>query len=70
MSVKSKHPGDIQKWIETIIDSCTSYKHGNVCRALIQNFKKQVNQSHPSTGNYLYIYPLEDRLSQKLINLK
>ena len=38
MAGTSKHPGDIARWIEKVIDSCTSAEHEAAVRKLIWQF--------------------------------
>lgn len=49
MEKRSKHYGDVQKWIEKVIDSCETYQQTFVVKRLIVNFQKQmrVNEVDP-----------------------
>jgi len=44
MAAKSKHYGDVAKWIERVIDSCKTGQHITAVQQLIENFyKTEVN---------------------------
>lgn len=42
MEKRSTHYGDIQKWIEKVIDSCETYDQTRSARSLVWNFEKQM----------------------------
>jgi hypothetical protein len=42
MENRSTHYGDVQKWIEKVIDSCETYDQTRSARCLIWNFEKQM----------------------------
>jgi hypothetical protein len=42
MEKRSTHYGDVQKWIEKVIDSCETYDQTRSARCLIWNFEKQM----------------------------
>lgn len=42
MEKRSTHYGDLQKWIEKIIDSCETYDQTRSARRLVWNFEKQM----------------------------
>ena len=42
MENRSTHYGDVQKWIEKVIDSCETYDQARSARSLIWNFEKQM----------------------------
>lgn len=42
MEKRSAHYGDIQKWIEKVIDSCETYDQTRSARSLVWNFEKQM----------------------------
>jgi len=42
MENRSTHYGDVQKWIEKVIDSCETYDQTRSARSLIWNFEKQM----------------------------
>jgi hypothetical protein len=45
MEKRSKHYGDVQKWVEKVIDSCETYEQMVTARRLIFNFEKQMNRN-------------------------
>lgn len=45
---RSNHYGDIQKWIEKIIDSCQNIEQLNVAKRLVNVFGDKLNRE----GNY------------------
>lgn len=45
MEKRSKHYGDVQKWIEKVIDSCETYQQALTARRLIFNFEKQMRKN-------------------------
>jgi hypothetical protein len=44
MEKRSTHYGDVQKWIEKVIDSCETYQHTITTKALIRNFTNQMKK--------------------------
>ena len=42
MEKRSTHYGDVQKWIEKVIDSCETHTQARSVRSLISNFEKQM----------------------------
>ena len=44
MEKRSTHYGDVQKWIEKVIDSCETYQHTITTKALIRNFTNQMGR--------------------------
>jgi hypothetical protein len=45
MEKRSKHYGDVQKWVEKVIDSCETYQQALTARRLIFNFEKQMRKN-------------------------
>ena len=45
MEKRSTHYGDIQIWIEKVIDSCKTYDQVHSTRSLIWNFEKQMTKN-------------------------
>ena len=45
MEKRSKHYGDVQKWVKKVIDSCETYEQMVIARRLIFNFEKQMNKN-------------------------
>jgi hypothetical protein len=52
MSATSKHPGDVAKWIEKVIDSCETSQQLLTTLHLIQNFEKVYNRSSDDFISY------------------
>ena len=44
MEKRSTHYGDVQKWIEKVIDSCETYQHTITTKTLIRNFTNQMGR--------------------------
>ena len=69
MEKRSKHYGDVVKWIEKVIDSCETYRQSITVLKLIRNFRQQLINKSPDTywGSYHYdiISPLESRLRSR-----
>jgi hypothetical protein len=69
MEKRSTHYGDVQKWIEKVIDSCETYDQTRSAKRLIWNFEKQIQRKHPEKywreHFYNLISPLESSLSYK-----
>ena len=42
MEKRSRHYGDVQRWIENIIDSCETHDQTRSVKRLIWNFEKQM----------------------------
>ena len=53
MEKRSTHYGDIQKWIEKVIDSCETYQQTFTVKKLITNFAKQLRKSVRKTTDAL-----------------
>lgn len=47
MEKRSKHYGDVAKWIEKVIDSCETYQQAMTARKLVQNFRDQLQRKYP-----------------------
>lgn len=63
MEKRSKHYGDVTKWIEKVIDSCQTYEQTFVARRLVWNFDRQLRKEK----NYLKIsVPTTDVLRYKI----
>lgn len=45
MENRSKHYGDVEKWVEKVIDSCETYQQTITASILIRNFEKQMNRN-------------------------
>lgn len=66
MEKRSTHYGDLQKWIEKIIDSCETYEQTRSARRLVWNFEKQMIRNKVDS-NILYTIGghLRDLISNK-----
>lgn len=64
MAATSKHYGDIYKWIEKAIDSCTSPFQEIAVRKLICNFRNNLKQT--GEVNLDTIHLMEDSLTYRL----
>jgi hypothetical protein len=59
MGAISNHYGDVQNWVEKVIDSCETHKQTHSARKLVLNFEKQMSDNkvdssiRHSIGNYL-----------------
>jgi hypothetical protein len=71
MAAVSKHYGDVNVWIEKIIDSCDSTKQQLTIYKLIQQFNKMLNKDN--TLDYSFqrdiIWQLERKLDNKIWEL-
>ena len=69
MEKRSKHYGDVVKWIEKVIDSCETYRQSITVLKLIRNFSRQLINKSPDTYwksyHYDIISPLESRLRSR-----
>ena len=45
MENRSRHYGDVEKWVRKVIDSCETYDQTRSVRSLIWNFEKQMNRN-------------------------
>ena len=69
MENRSKHYGDVEKWVEKVIDSCETYQQTHSARQLVRNFRKQLRTKSPdkywSDYQHSVIWPLENKLTNK-----
>jgi len=65
MEKRSTHYGDVQKWIEKVIDSCETYQQANSVRTLIRNFEKQMVRNKVDSG---IIYTIRGYLRDVISN--
>ena len=42
MENRSRHYGDVEKWVRKVIDSCETYEQTFTARMLVRNFVKQM----------------------------
>ena len=45
MENRSKHYGDVEKWVRKVIDSCETYQQIFGAKNLIDNFEKQMSRN-------------------------
>ena len=73
MGAISNHYGDVQNWIEKVIDSCETYNQARSARMLVLNFEKQMSDNkvdssiRHSIGNYLR-HLVSNKMGDLLIN--
>jgi hypothetical protein len=69
MENRSRHYGDVAKWVEKVINSCEKYEQIFGAKKLIWNFEKQLQRKYPEKywreHYYNIISPLETKLSYK-----
>ena len=46
MGAISNHYGDVQNWVEKVIDSCETYNQTRSARMLVWNFEKQMTENN------------------------
>ena len=70
MEKRSRHYGDVQKWVEKVIDSCETYQQTLSARRLVWNFESQMRRNKVDSG-ILYTIGgyLRDLISYKLKEL-
>ncbi len=71
MAAVSKHYGDVNVWIEKIIDSCDSPKQKQTIQNLINQFKKILDKDNTLEFDFRYniIWQLERKLDNKIWEL-
>lgn len=65
MATKSKHPADINKWIEGVIESCETTRQLETARNLVYLFDKNLNKDY----SLLFFRDLMKRLDDKFFSL-
>ena len=69
MEKKGEYYGDVQKWVEKVIDSCVTYEQTTTAKRLVSNFDKQLFNKFPDMYWQLFYYevisPLESKLKNK-----
>jgi hypothetical protein len=45
MENRSKHYGDVEKWVRKVIDSCETYQQTFGAKSLIKNFEDQMKKN-------------------------
>jgi hypothetical protein len=64
MENRSKHYGDVAKWVESVIDSCVTIEQVWSAQKLVRNFKIQLTWSnYKGMLRWDIIRPLEDKLA-------
>lgn len=66
MEKRSKHYGDVAKWLEKVIDSCETYQQTMTARKLVQNFRDQLQRKYPDKYWYDYHYTVISALEHML----
>jgi hypothetical protein len=68
MAATSKHYGDVYRWIESIIDSCTQPMHENAASKLITQFHNSLRRDGKVSDDIVYEmeYSLRYRLENKI----
>jgi hypothetical protein len=71
MAAVSKHYGDVNVWIEKIIDSCDSTKQQRTIQNLINQFKKILDKDNTLEFDFRsnIIWQLERKLDNKIWEL-
>jgi hypothetical protein len=73
MEKRSRHYGDVAKWIEKVIDSCETLQQTFTARKLIRNFSTQLMKSEPDkywrSYQYDIIWKLDTMVHTKRDNL-
>jgi hypothetical protein len=71
MAAASKHYGDVNVWIEKIIDSCDSTKQQRTIQNLINQFKKILDKDNTLEFDFRsnIIWQLERKLDNKIDEL-
>ena len=57
---RSKHYGDVAKWVESVIDSCVTIEQAWSARKLVRNFERQMYKH--GTIRWSVIPPLEGKV--------
>jgi hypothetical protein len=69
MEKRSRHYGDVAKWIEKVIDSCETLQQTFAARKLIRNFSTQLMKSEPDkywrSYQYDIIWKLDNMIHTK-----
>lgn len=65
MEIKRKHPGEINKWIEGVIESCETVRQLETARNLVFLFDKNLNKDY----SLLFFSGLMKRLDDKFFSL-
>jgi hypothetical protein len=64
MGNRSKHYGDVAKWVESVIDYCVTIEQVWSARELVRNFRIQLGWSeYEGMLRWDIIRPLEDKVN-------
>ena len=67
MENRSRHYGDVEKWVRKVIDSCETYQQTFAARILVRNFEKQMIRNKVDSGIlYTIGHYLRDVISYKV----
>ena len=71
MEKRSRHYGDVQKWIEKVIDSCETYEQTLSARRLVWNFEKQMVRNKVDSGMiYTIRHYLRNEIGSKVMEIQ
>ena len=68
MEKRSEYYGDVQKWVEKVIDSCVTYEQTTTAERLVSNFDKRLFNKFPDMYWQLFYYEVINPLESKLKN--
>ena len=68
MEKRGKYYGDVQKWVEKVIDSCVTYEQTTTAERLVSNFDKRLFNKFPDMYWQLFYYEIINPLESKLKN--
>jgi hypothetical protein len=68
MEKKGEYYGDVQKWVEKVIDSCVTYEQTTTAERLVSNFDKRLFNKFPDMYWQLFYYEVINPLESKLKN--
>jgi hypothetical protein len=68
MEKRGEYYGDVQKWVEKVIDSCVTYEQTTTAERLVSNFDKRLFNKFPDMYWQLFYYEIINPLESKLKN--
>jgi hypothetical protein len=68
MEKRGEYYGDVQKWVEKVIDSCETYEQTTTAERLVSNFDKRLFNKFPDMYWQLFYYEIINPLESKLKN--
>jgi hypothetical protein len=68
MEKRGEYYGDVQKWVEKVIDSCVTYEQTTTAERLVSNFDKRLFNKFPDMYWQLFYYEVINPLESKLKN--